>query len=231
MATPQRYPSGVSTQAVGRNLGTYPMPDPTKVYTHFEDFPRYAAADWTVTAVGTSTTATANGVGGRVILTTGSVSADAETIINASTDFNFSTSQQVWGYYKLQAADVTTPAIVVGLFASLPGTLVITDGIYFRKNAAAAGVWDFVLTKASTSTTLASVAVGANATDIELGFNYNGKDAVDIFVNEVKVASQTTLTNLPAAVALAHGVGIANGGAAAKTATVDFMLSAQERGV
>lgn len=229
MATPTRYPTGVSTQAVGRILGNYPNPDPTKEYTHFTDFSTYTAADWTVTAVGTSTTASVAGQGGRITLTTGAVLNDAETILATPLDFNFTAAQQVWFYTKLQAADVTLPAIVAGLFASLAGTLVITDGIYFRKNAAAVGVWDLVLTLASTSTTLASITVGTAATDVELGFYYNGKDAVDVFVNEVKVASQTILTNLPVATALGYGVGIANGTAAAKTLTVDFMLAAQDR--
>jgi hypothetical protein len=229
MAVPIRYPAGVSTQAPNRNLANYPNPDPTKVYTVFDDFGAYVAARYTVTAVGTGTVANAAGVGGRALFTTTAGATDAETILDNPLDLNFTTAQQVWGYYKLQAADVTVPAMVVGTFASLAGTLVITDGMYFRKNAAAVGVWDFVLTKASTSTTLASVAVGTAATDIELGFYYNGKDAVDVFVNEIKVASQTVLTNLPAAVALGSGAGILNGSAVAKTMNVDFLLTAQDR--
>ena len=232
MATPTRYPSGISTQAVGRNLANYPMPDPTKAFTHFDDFIRYAAAEWTVgTGVNAGTAAATAAKGGAILLTTAAVStADYESLAANPATFNFASTDQVWFYTRLQASEVTASIILAGLTAgALGATLAPTDGIYFKKNAAAATI-DLVLTKASTSTTLASVATLTAATNIKLGFYYNGKDAVDVFVNEVKVASQSTLTNLPTATALTTGFGIVNGAAAAKTLQVDFTLGAQDRG-
>lgn len=228
--TPTRLPSGLSTQAVGRNLGMYPNPDPTKTVTKFDDFTPYTVDNYTVTAVGTGTVAAAVGLGGRVLLTTSAGATDAETIALIAPPFNFTSLQQVWGYFRLQASDVTNPALVVGLVAALPGTLVITDGIYFRKNAAAVGLWDLVLAKASVYTTLASVATGVVATDVELGFYYNGKNSVDVFVNEIKVASQSVITNLPTGVALTPAAGILNSTTVANSLNLDFSLVAQDRG-
>ena len=49
MASPTRFPAGVSTQAIGSTLGQFPFPDPTDICLDFHDFNEYVAGDWTVT--------------------------------------------------------------------------------------------------------------------------------------------------------------------------------------
>lgn len=231
MGVPTRFPAGLSTQPVNYNLGNYPNPDPTKVYTHFNDFPQYTAANWTVeTGANAGTAAAAAGQGGVVTLTTAAVgAADYENIRWVNQDFNFSSAQEVWFSTRLKVSEVTASIVLAGLVAAAPGaTETPTGGIYFKKSAGAATV-DLVLTKASSSTTLSAVTTLTANTYVTLGFYYNGKDTVTVFVNGAPVGSQTTLTNLPTATALSHGVGVVSGEAVAKTLTVDWLLSSQAR--
>lgn len=232
MVAPTRFPAGVSTQAVGKNLGMYPLPDPTDVYTYFNDFSQYVAGDWTVTNTSShGTVALIAGVGGQISLAGGasSVTSDIVAIQDNPFDFNFSSSTPVWFYTAIKATTALNDQLLVGLTSS-NATLAPSDGIYFNKAAGAATI-DFVVAKSSTATTKTSIATLTDNTFIELGFYYNGKDAIDVFVNEVKVYSQTTLTNLPTATALGSGLGVKAAATAPTTANIvaDFLLSAQGR--
>jgi len=231
MSNPTRFKNGVNNSQPGYNLANLPHTTTLQAFQHFDDFVQYVAADWTVTTgANAGTTALTAGQGGRIILTTAAVStADYEAIQKTPATFNFSSTQQVWFEVKMQASVVAASILLAGITAgSLGATLAPTDGIYFKKNAAAATV-DLVLTKASTSTTLASVATLVAATDVRLGFYYNGKDAVEVYVNDSLVARQSTLTNLPTATALSASLGVVNGAAVATTLTSDFVLAAQDR--
>jgi hypothetical protein len=232
VVAPTRFKNGVSTQAVGLNLGMYPLPDPTDGYTDFHDFGQYAAADWTVTnTTSHGTAALIAGAGGLVALAGGatSVTNDIVAIQSNPLDFQFTTSQQVWFYASFKATTALNDQLQLGITTS-NAALAPTDGIYFNKNAASTAI-DFVVRAGSVSTTLASVATLANNAFIEVGFYYNGKDAVDVFVNEVKVGSVTTLTNFPHDVALGVGFGVKAAATAPTTSNivVDFTFAAQDR--
>ena len=119
-----------------------------------------------------------------------------------------------------------------------------TDGIYFTK-AAGASTIQFVVRKSSTSlaataysTGTTTIATLANATTVELGWYYDGKGNIDVFVNETKVcsvdvgvSSGTVAATFPQAVALGMGFGIKAAATAPTTGDiiVDFMLSSQDR--
>lgn len=232
MASPTRFVNGVSTQGIGKPLGQYPVPDPTDVYTDFHDFGHYVAADWTVTNTTSHSTvglvAGANGVLG-LVAGGSAVTADIANVQANPLDFNFTTSTPVWFYAAFKVTTALNDQVLLGI-TSDASALAPTDGIYFNKAAGSASI-DFVVRKSSTSTTTSAVATLADNTYIELGFYYNGKDAVDVFVNEVKVASVTTLTNLPAAVALGTTAGQKLAATSPTTAAlyVDFLLSASGR--
>jgi hypothetical protein len=231
MGTPTRYPSGVSTQNVDRLLGNYPNPDPTKVYTNFEDFVHYTAGNWTVaTGANAGAAAAAAGQGGLVTLTTAAVgTADYENLTTTPLDINFVAGQEVWFSTKMKLSVVTAPIALAGLVGSAPGaTLTPTSGMYFVKPAGAATV-DFVLRLASTSTTLSAVATLVADTFVNLGFYYNGKDEVSVFVNGTKVAGQTVLTNLPVGTNLGQALGVVNGAAVATVLTADWLMTSQAR--
>lgn len=237
MAAPTRYPNGVTTSAVNTNLGMFPLPDPTEACVAFYDFNQYVAGDWTVTnttshaTIGLVAASATVPAGGVIGLAGGasSVSTDVAAIQATPANVYFSSTGQVWFYAHLKLDVAANNKVILGLASSL-ATVAPTDGIYFSKAAGAATV-DLVISKSSASTTLSSVATLANATDVELGFYYNGKDSVEVFVNEVRVARQTTLTNLPTAVALAPGLAMQLAATAPTTAYAysDFILAAQTR--
>lgn len=244
MATPTRFVNGVSTAGIGRNLGNYPVPDPTKVFTLFRDFDQYVAGDWTVTnTTSHATIALAAGAGGVLNLAGGgsSVSTDLAGIQTNPFNFNFiATSSnvvgnQVWFYTRLKVATAANDQLLFGLSAS-NATAAPSDGIYFNKAAGSTSV-DFIVRKSSTSTTTSAVATMANNTYIGLGFYYNpngnnGGGQIDVFVNEVKVASVTNMTNLPVSTSLGAGVvtKLAATSPTTSSLSVDFLLAAQDRG-
>lgn len=231
MTSPTRYPAGVSTQQSGFVLGNYPNPDPSKVYTHFDDFPQYRAADWTVTTgANVGVVASAQGQGGLITLTTTAVTAaDFVNIVSAPLDFNFIAGQEVWYSARLKLSEVTLAIALAGLVGSAPGaTESPTSGIYFRKLAGSANV-DLVITLASVSVTLPAVTTLLTNTNVKLGYYYNGKDAVTVYVNDVAVATQSNLTTLPVATALTPALGIVSGETVAKVMTVDWVLASQVR--
>lgn len=236
MAAPTRFVNGVTTVPVNSNLGMFPLPDPTEVCVNFNDFNQYVAGDWTVTnttshaTIGLVAASSTVPAGGVIGLVGGASSAtnDVAAIIANPANFYFTSSTPVWFYCHLNLATAANDLVIAGL-TSANATGVVTNGIYFSKSAGSANV-DFVVKKttATTQTTVATMTDGGN---IELGFYYNGKDGVDVFVNETKVYQQTTLTYLPTAVALAPGVAMKLAATSPTTAALysDFILAAQGR--
>jgi hypothetical protein len=237
MGTPARFLSGIGTAPYGTNLGNFPFPDPTEKCVAFYDFNQYVAGDWTVTnttshaTIGLVAASATVPAGGVVGLVGGASSAnnDVAAIQANPANFYLSSTQECWFYAHLKLDVALNNQIILGV-ASDVSTAAPTDGMYFTKAAGAATV-NFVVRKSSTSTTATTVATLADATSVELGFYYNGKNAVDVFVNEKKVYSQTTLTNLPTAVALAPALCMKLAATAPTTAYAysDFILSAQDR--
>ena len=232
MATPTRFPSGVSTQKVNQTLGMFGQPDPTTPIVDFHEFNQYIAGDWTVTnTTSHATVALTAGAGGLLSLAGGasSVTNDIAAIISNPLDFNFASTQQVWFYTGFKVTTAANDQIQLGLMAA-NSALTPTDGMYFNKAAGAATI-DFVVRKSSTSTTQSTIATLVAGTFVRLGLYYNGKDSVDVFVNDAKVYSQTVLTNLPTSTALGIGLGFKSAATAPTTSDliVDFALAAQDR--
>ena len=232
MAIPTRFPAGVSTQKVNQTLGMFGQPDPTDPIVNFYEFNQYVAGDWTVTnTTSHATVALTAGAGGLLSLAGGasSVTSDIAAIISNPLNFNFASTQQVWFYTGFKVTTAANDQIQLGLMAA-NSALTPTAGMYFNKAAGAATI-DFVVRKSSTSTTQSAIATLVANTFVRLGFYYNGKDSVDVFVNDAKVYSQTVLTNLPTSTALGIGLGFKSAATAPTTSDliVDFALAAQDR--
>ena len=254
MSAPTRFPSGVSTVAVNKSLGMFPAPDPTKVAIDFQDFNQYVAADWTVTNTTSHQTiglvAGANGVvssagGGSSV--TGDIGAIIKNPLNFNLPVNAGGStipptSQAWFSGTMKATTALNDQLQLGI-TSANAALTPTDGIYFNKAAGSTSI-TFVVVKSSAalaataySTGTTTVATLANATAVELGWYYNGKGQIDVFVNDVKVCSVdvglsgTVSTSFPQAVAMAPGFGVKAAATAPTTANiiVDYLLSAQDR--
>lgn len=221
------FKNGITTAAKTDTLGEFILPDVTKAHVYFEDFDTYTAADWTVTEVGVATQALADGDGGLLLITNAAADDDSSFSQKVGESFLMATGKRAWFEAKFQVSDATQSDFIIGLQITDTTPLDVTDGMFFIKNDGAATV-DFLVEKDDTATTTSAVATMVDATDIRLGFFYDGVDKVLIFVNGVAVASSVT-TNLPDDEALTISYGIQNGEAAAKTMTIDYILSAKAR--
>jgi len=255
MASPTRFPSGVSTQAIGSTLGQFPLPDPTEVSKDFEDFFQYVAGDWTVTNTTTHQTIGLVVGNGGLISTVGgasSVTSDIGAIQSNPLNFNIATNtttatapptQQAWFYTAFKATTAANDQLQIGIASSI-AALTPTDGIYFNKAAGSSAI-TFVVRKGSASlaataysTATTTVATLVSGTFIKLGWYYDSRGNIDVFVNDVKVCSVdvgistgTMVATFPNATNMGMGFGCKAAATAPTTADmiVDFMLSAQTR--
>ena len=255
MASPVRFPFGVSTQAIGSTLGQFPLPDPTDICVDFHEFNEYVAGDWTVTNTTTHQTIGLVAGAGGIISTVGGASAVTSDIGAVQTNplnFNIATNtitatapptQQAWFYTAFKATTAINDQLQVGVASSI-AALTPTDGIYFNKAAGSTAI-TFVVRKGSASlaataysTATTTVATLVSGTYIKLGWYYDGRGEIDVFVNDIKVCSVdvglstgTMVATFPNATNLGMGFGCKAAATAPTTAdmVVDFMLAAQTR--
>jgi hypothetical protein len=255
MASPTRFPAGVSTQAIGSTLGQFPLPDPTDISVDFEDFNQYVAGDWTVTNTTTHQTIGLVAGNGGIISTAGGASSTTSDIgaIQANPlNFNIATNAIVstapptqvgWFYCAFKTTTAANDQLQIGVASSI-AALTPTDGIYFNKAAGSAAI-TFVVRKSSTSLAATAYSTGSttvatlvNDTFIKLGWYYDGKGNIDVFVNDAKVCSVdvgistgTVVATFPKATNLGMGFGCKAAATAPTTADmiVDYMLTAQTR--
>lgn len=247
MPAPSRFPSGI-TQAMGyQPLGNLGIPDPLFYAYYDDDFLPYNAALYTVTAAGGSVAATAaSGSGGRILLTTGAAAGNFAELQLPVASYQIVAGKKLAFLCRLQVANVTTAAFIVGLCATTatPFTAV-SDGIFFSK---AAGTTNIILTVNSGSVTIGSFTISGaltNATDIDLGFYLDRLGNLKAFVgnslegfkrpNTANLGpnygiAASSLTAAQTAVLLNPTLAVSNGAtASAMTGVSDFLFAAQER--
>lgn len=230
-------PDGVTNAAIGSALQTLPFPDPTKYAIFMDDFFKYDAAasgthDWKSTGVGTTPTAIITDANnGRLLIT--NAAADDNSYFTQWEGFNsadvaetfqFVAGKNLWFKTRFQVSDATQSDVIAGLYVTDTTPLDATDGVFFLKSDDGTTI-NFKVVKSSTATTQA-VGTLVSATDVSLGFHYNGTTII-VYMNDVRVASVAT-TNLPT-VTLALGFGIQNGEAVAKTMSMDYIFCANDR--
>lgn len=237
MPSPVRYTSGVSTAAKGSALANYPGQDPMKVFTYSNDFDNYVAGDWTVTAVGASTAAMTDGAFGRLLLTTAALENDGVQLQKVGEAFLPVSGKKMWFKVKFQVSDATQSDFLFGIAVTDTTAIVaagdgVTDGIFFQKDDGAATV-DLYCQKDTTTgqASVTSVATVVAATDIELGFEYDGATSIKYFVDGVH---KGTLSLSSAAGFLPDTecrvtMAFLTGAAAAITCNIDYIFAAIER--
>lgn len=235
--TPTRLYNGVSTAPLAHPFQDLPIPDPINCYTFFNDFHTYAAGDWTVTT-SAGASAIVAGVGGLLTQTTAATNSDIQGNQLTVAQGALYSGYPMWFKTSLKLSDVsatTSPAVLAGIFA---GTIFSqTDGMYFQKTAGTANTVDFIMKSSSTGTSTTVSAVGSLLTTAQtsFAFYFDGKStpSISIYVNNVKVAVVTDMTNLPpSSAALTTGVGVKNGAAqaVAKVLTTDYIFAAAVSG-
>ena len=231
MAAPTRFSGGVTDRAQGTFGGTMIQPDPTKMHVWFDDFDSYTAAQWTVTTTeagaGTASEAITNGDGGVLLLTNDNADNNRNFLQLANETFRFAAGKRLWFKARFKVNDATESDLVMGLQITDTSALDVTDGVFFQKDDGDA-LLDFYVEKDNTATSSAGVATMANDTWIVAAFYYDGKSAVECWIDDAKVATLAT-TNLPDDEDLTISFGIRNGAAAAKTMSVDYIFVAKER--
>lgn len=231
-----RFPNGVTNVTQKNTLGAMGQLDPTKFHNWFDDFDSYAAGDWVITTTeagaGSATEALTSADGGALLLTNAAGDNDLDFLQWAGgsgsvyESFLFESGKKLFFKAKFQVSDATQSDVVMGLQIVDTTPLDTTDGVFFLK-ADGSTTMNLIVEKDSsnTSTTAATIA---DATDIELGFYYDGKSEIKVFANDAHVGSSVT-TNLPDDEELAVSFGIQNGEAVAKTMQIDYIFVAKER--
>lgn len=225
-----RWPNGINNASVGSALQNMVSPDPAKMHQLFDDFDRYLASNWTVTAVGAGTQALTAGDGGLLLLTNAAADDNSIFMQNTVATFLMEAGKRAFFQCRFKVSDATQSDFQMGLVVTDTTPLDATDGIYFMKDDGDAQLDVYVRKDATTgSTSATNVATVVSDTFMVVGFEYNGKDEVKFFVNSVQVSTlSASSTYLPDAT-LALAFGVQNGEAVAKTMTVDYIFAAKER--
>lgn len=202
---------------------------------YFNDFFQYAAADWTITTTeagaNSATEAIADGPHGVLVLTNDDANNDADYLQLKGEIAKFVPGKKLQFGARFKLNDATASAVVIGLQITDTTPLAVSDGIFFRKDASSK-LLKFVAAKNSVESVLTGVAgtVGELADDtfVDVEFYYAGKDSVDAYVNGTRIGS-VPLTNVPDDEDLTISFGIANGAAAAKVMSIDYVFVRAER--
>jgi hypothetical protein len=230
MTTPARFANGLTNVGPTNPMHALGMLDPTKFIVYWNDFHNYTAGDWTVTeTTAGATQATTAGNGGLIALVTEANDDDVNQLQLNQETFKIIAGKKSWFKARFKVSDVTQTDVYFGLIitdTSVAGG--VTDGLYFRK-ADGAATMIHVLEKDSAESSSGTVATLVNDTFVTAAFYYNGKDAVEVFIDDVKQFTHTTLTNLCDDEELAVTITLQNGEAGAKTLTTDYVLAVSER--
>tara|TARA_R110000824_G_scaffold122379_8_gene279415 strand:- start:5013 stop:5723 length:711 start_codon:yes stop_codon:yes gene_type:complete len=235
--TTTHFTNGVSNQTVGNPLYDYPYLDPFKFYTYANDFFTYHADEWTITTTeagtGSATEAVTSQAGGALLVTNAAGDNDLDFFNLKGEAFKFVSTKRMFFKAKFKVSDATQSDVVMGLTITDTTPLDTTDGVFFQKDDGDTNI-DFHIEKNNSATSNAAIGTLADDTFITVAFAYdphgnNGSGSFSIFMDDVKVGEQTTLTNVPDDEELTIAFGIQNGEAAAKTMTIDFIICAVER--
>lgn len=221
-------PGGITNAALQTVMSSYGAEDPTVFHAYFNDFDAFdATGDWTNTHTGSVTNAVAAGNGGILSMANSAANNDLDSLQLNAASFAIVAGYKAWFKARFNISNATNAALTIGMIQTTTTPLTVTDGLWFSK-AAASTALAFNIGKSSAITTLASVATLANTTYLNVGWHYDGGSAVHVYVNNVKVAGTTVLTNLPTA-NLNVTMAVANGTAAANTLLIDYVFMANER--
>lgn len=237
MATPTRFPSGVSTASRNTTLWNFPYPDATKYITYWDDFFQYVAGDWTVTETQAGATqALGDIVGGALVLTNSTTDNDLNEVQRVGEAFMPVAGKKFFMKARFKVNEVIESDALVGIAVTDTDPIAgpPTDGIYFLKSDGAATV-DLVVRKNATtgSTSASAIATMVADTFITLGIYFDGVRYVQYFVDDVHTGT-LDLTTSPSAylpdtecrVTLLVQQGE---GTNAKSLTCDYILVSQER--
>lgn len=234
--SPTRYKNGVTNVGSTDPMRMLQVPDPSLMHLYFNDFDTYAAGDWTITAVGTGTSALSASIdGGALVITTSALENDGRQHQIPAASFTMEAGKKAMFKARFKVNDATQTDILLGL-AVLDTTLLgaaagdgATDGIFFQKDDGSTTLTAYCQKDTTTGQTSGTVGTLADDTFVTVAWYYDGKSAVECYLNGNKVTTlDASSTYLPDA-ALTVSMAILTGDASANVLTVDYILAAKER--
>lgn len=200
--------------------------------TRFDDFFQYDATDWTLTTVeagaGSATEALLAGPGGLLLVTNDAADNDADWFQDPNEAFKYVAGKKLQFTMRFKLSRVDGD-FMAGLYITDTDPIGgVSDGIYFRKLAAEAGLKLIVEKDAAESATTVIETIVADTWYV-VEFYFDGvDDKIKAYVNRTGAGS-VAVTNAPNDEDLALSFGFQNGSANASTLTVDFIGAQQER--
>lgn len=231
-----RFPNGVTNATLAGIFASLRQPVPFTYHEYREDFDYYAAANWTVTVVGTSTPALVSGNGGLLALTNSAANGDLTQIQKVGPNFlmvpgtSSGPGKKLFMTTRFKVDDATLAAFAVGLqVTNTDGTGAVTDGLYFVKAAATTSV--SINSRLNTTTGAQTAVVGTIASDtfIILEAFYDGLGAIYYALNGTPQGYLTVsaTSGIPDAV-IQPVVVVKNGSGVSRVLTIDRLWVAQE---
>jgi hypothetical protein len=160
MATPVRYPSGISVNPTRHVVSTFPAVAGQSQTSKMSDFQPYISTEWdTATGkVGTGTVAAYAWNSGAVKVTSTATATDVTPMfLNAAQSYQFIPGNQFWFDTRFAVPTASNDAnIYIGLSNSNTFSSA-TDGVWLIKPAGGS-TWNLVIRKASSSTIFSGVA-------------------------------------------------------------------------
>lgn len=239
MGSATRFPNGITNVKGNKPMANYGYPDPSIWHSFFDDFDCYLAGDWTITAVGTGTSALTDADGGALLITNSALDNDGRQHQKVGESFLLAAGKKAVFKTILQVSDATQSDLLIGLVVTdttllgATGGDGATDGIFFYKDDGVATL-NISCQKDTTTGQLqaTSIATLVNGTFVELAWYYDGGSKVEYFVDGIKKGT-LDLTSTPTAylpdTELTVSFALLNGEAVAKTMTIDYILAALER--
>lgn len=231
-----RFPSGLNNVRGDKPLANYGMPDPSIYHSYFNDFDTYAAGDWTITAVGTGTSALSSVDGGILLVTNSAADNDGRQHQLVTNGFTMQAGKSAFFKARFALSDVVNSDLLIGL-ATLDTTLLgaiggdgVTDGIFFYKDDGVP-ILNISCQKDVTTSQVQNTSIATLSPDIyvEVAWAYDGIDAIEYFIDGVKKGTlSASSTYLPDA-SLSVSFALLNGEAIAKIMSLDYIFAAKER--
>lgn len=227
---PTRFPSGVTNVAKSSAMGQFLMADPSKVHMYFNDFDVYTSGDWTETATsvgaGTSAAAIADADGGIMRITTAANEDDGLFLESQGESFLIESGKKTWIKARFSLGDATQSDFIIGLHSTDTTPLDATMRFAFISEDGDASLF-FNVDDNTTDSDSSTVATLADDTFVTVGAYYDGNGNIELFLNDAKITTMTSVS-VPGA-EMAIGIGYLNGAAGAETTDIDYILVAKER--
>lgn len=194
------------------------------------DFLTYVPAEWTITEVGTGTRLLNDALGGHLVITNAAADNDRNALqlggTAAGQSIQFQAGKKTWFDARFQVDNILADTILGLYITNTNPEAGINTGVFFRRLTTATAL-DLVVANGGSSTVVTTGITMANATFVNVGFQYDGA-RLFFTQNRRVIGEATVLTNLPTTT-LRLGMLVQNGTAVARSMTVDWIGVASER--